>query len=135
MIFISFSDHIKEANHRAEIEALVSIGGGRIDEFVQTERTFNMDQPLVPQVVDWLAAVEFERLCALKKPFLIFPPSLNYVSAVLLALMHGATGDWPSILRIRPVDSGGVRSYAIAEIINLNQVRNDVGRGQLRTQD
>lgn len=132
MIFISFSDHIQETSHREQIEALVNKEGWTIDEFVQTERTFDVMQPLTPQVVDWLESIEFRRLCALKKPLLIFPPSLNYVTAVLLALMHGATGDWPSILRVRPVDRG-IRSYEIAEIINLNRVRKDTGR-RLRPQ-
>lgn len=125
MIFISFSDHIREDTHKTAIEAFV---GRTIEEFIHTERSFDTEKSFVPQVSEWLNSIDFEGLAVRKKPIVVFLPSLNYIAAILLAQMHGRIGSFPSILRVKSVDRSGVRVYEIAEVINLNEVR-DQARG------
>jgi len=61
-------------------------------------------------------------------PILIVPPALNFITAVLLAELHGRMGHFPSILRLRPVPDVTPPRYEVAEIINLQAVR-DATRG------
>lgn len=79
------------------------------------------DEPLAPQVrslvarfglsdAEWLEAV-------------IIPPSLAPVAAVLTAELHGRLGHFPPILRIQPVAGSVPRQYCVAELIDLQSVR------------
>ena len=51
--------------------------------------------------------------------WLVVLPSLNHITAILLAEMHGRTGKFPTMLR--PVST----EYELAEIINLQRVREE----------
>ena len=57
------------------------------------------------------------------KPILINPPSYNYAALTLLAELHGRMGYFPAILRIRPVAESVPPVFEVAEIINLQAVR------------
>lgn len=56
--------------------------------------------------------------------WLIVPPSFNFITAILLAELHGRMGRFPSIVRLRPVVDALVSTFEVAEIINLDSVRN-----------
>lgn len=50
-------------------------------------------------------------------------PSLSYSAAIMLALLHGRMGYFPAILRMKP-DSGSIAPhFIVAEIINLQALR------------
>jgi len=50
-------------------------------------------------------------------------PSLNTISAVLLAELHGRMGYFPAVIRLRAVDGAVPPQFEVAEIINLQSVR------------
>lgn len=54
-------------------------------------------------------------------------PSLNFIAAVLLAELHGRMGYFPTIVRLRPVADATPRRFEVAELIDLQSVR-DVAR-------
>jgi hypothetical protein len=51
------------------------------------------------------------------------PPGLAPATAALLAELHGRMGYFPSILRLRPVSGTTPTRYEVAEIINLQALR------------
>ena len=60
-------------------------------------------------------------------PLLVNPPSLNFIAVVLLAEIHGRCGYFPTVLRMRPVPGSTPPRYEVAELVNLQDVR-DVAR-------
>ena len=58
-------------------------------------------------------------------PLLVVPPSLNFIAVVLLAELHGRMGYFPPVVRLRPVAGSTPTRYEVAEVINLQQVRDD----------
>jgi hypothetical protein len=57
------------------------------------------------------------------QPILVNPPAYSYAAVVLLAELHGRMGYFPSIIRIRPIPESTPPRYEVAEIINLQSVR------------
>ncbi|ABI69819.1 conserved hypothetical protein [Syntrophomonas wolfei subsp. wolfei str. Goettingen G311] len=56
-------------------------------------------------------------------PILINLPSLNYSTAILLAMLHGRMGYFPAILRMKPEPETIPPRFVVAEIINLRALR------------
>ncbi len=56
-------------------------------------------------------------------PLIINLPSLNYSTAIMLAMLHGRMGYFPAILRMRPEPNVIPPRFVLAEVINLQAVR------------
>ncbi|HID61242.1 MAG TPA: hypothetical protein EYP49_00630 [Anaerolineae bacterium] len=54
---------------------------------------------------------------------LVNPPGYAPAAATLLAELHGRIGHFPAVLRLRPVEGSVPTRYEVAEVINLQQVR------------
>lgn len=54
---------------------------------------------------------------------LVNPPSLHVIAAALLAELHGRMGYFPSILRLRLVPGSNPPQFEVAEVLNLNEIR------------
>lgn len=78
--------------------------------------------PQVAALVDQACLSPAERQT---RPLLVNPPSLNFIAAVLLAELHGRCGYFPAMLRLRPVPESAPPRYEVAEIINLQSVRDE----------
>lgn len=50
-------------------------------------------------------------------------PSLNYISGLLLAELHGRMGYFPSVLRLRQAAGSAPPEFEVAEIVDLQRVR------------
>ena len=61
-------------------------------------------------------------------PLLIVLPALNFITAVLLAELHGRMGYFPPIVRLRPAAGSTPPRFEVAEIINLQAVREGARR-------
>src|SRR6266536_6300387 len=82
----------------------------------------DQEAPLEPQIhkiVDatGLSAEEWQTY-----PLLINPPGYAPSAFVLLAELHGRIGHFPSLIRLRP-KPGPVTSYEVAELLNLQSIR------------
>jgi hypothetical protein len=55
---------------------------------------------------------------------LINPPSHNLIAVTLLAELHGRMGYFPACLRLRPIEGSVPPRYEVAEVLNLQDVRN-----------
>lgn len=95
------------------------------------ERVFTVDTQidtgaaLAPQVSGWLDGVPLSAAEWQTEPIVVVLPSLNYSATVLLAEMHGRTGHFPTIIRLRPAPDSLVPRFDVAEIINLQAVREE----------
>jgi len=58
-------------------------------------------------------------------PLLVVPPALNFIAVTLLAELHGRMGYCPTVVRLRPIPGSTPTRYEVAEVINLQQVRDD----------
>jgi hypothetical protein len=56
-------------------------------------------------------------------PLLVNLPSLNVIAALVLAELHGRMGYFPAVLRLRPVEGTAPPRFEVAEILNLQAVR------------
>ncbi len=119
MILLNFSHPLTD-DHLRQIEMLA---GQKVTRVVEVRSQIDPQQPLVPQVVAMadatgLTSAEWQTL-----PLLVNPPSLNFIAVVLLAELHGRCGYLPAHLRLRPVAGSTPPRYEVAEILNLQAVR------------
>ena len=124
MILLNFS-HPLTPDHLEQVEALT---GQRVERVIEVHSQIDPRQPLVPQVVSLadqagLSPAEWQTL-----PLLINPPSLNFIAVVLLAELHGRCGYFPAHLRMRPVLGNIPPRYEVAEVLDLQTVRDTARR-------
>jgi hypothetical protein len=124
MILLNFS-HPLTSDHLQHVE---SLAGQRVERVIEVNSQIDTQQPLVPQVVALvdacgLTAEEWETL-----PLLINPPALNFIAVTLLAELHGRTGYFPTVLRMRPVPNATPPRFEVAELVNLQAVRDAARR-------
>lgn len=119
MILLNFSHPLTE-KHLVQIESLT---GQKMGRLIELNSQVDHQQPLVPQVVALVDQVGFTPEEWQTLPLLINPPSLNVIVTVLLAELHGRCGYFPAILRLRPVEGCIPPQFEVAEVLNLQSVR------------
>ena len=119
MILLNFSHPITDPQ-RAQIEALI---GSAVMREIAVMPQFDEQQPFTPQVEALLAAIPLSPDEWQSEPILVVLPSLNFIAAALLADLHGRMGYFPPVVRTRPVADSLPRRYEIAEILDLQAMR------------
>ena len=119
MILLNFS-HPITPEQRAQIEALT---GQRIARLVDIPSQIDVQQPLAPQVSAMVEAAGLTPTQWQTDPILINPPALNFSAVALLAELHGRMGYFPPMVRIRPVADSLPRRFEVAEILDLQALR------------
>lgn len=84
---------------------------------------FDHHQPFLPQLEALMARIDLSPEEWQTASLLVNPPSLNFITALLLAEIHGRTGYFPPIIRLRPVKDALPPRYEVAEVLNLQAVR------------
>ena len=118
--------HIINFTHPLTEEQLVAIEkmiGKKVSKVIQITSQIDVNRLLVEQVEAMieevgLTAEEWQSL-----PLLINLPSLNYSTTVMLALLHGRMRYFPATIRLRPVTGAIPLRFEVAEIVNLQEVR------------
>jgi hypothetical protein len=126
MIVLNFSHPLTPA-HREQIEALT---GAAVDDVIEIKTHFDNGQPFEPQLAALLAEIPLTPEDWQTAPLLINPPSFNYVAVLLLAELHGRMGYFPACIRLRPVADAVPPRFEVAEILNLQEVRNGAREGR-----
>ena len=111
------------------MKGIESLAGQTVERVVEVPSQVDTQSGLTAQVVALvdqagLSSTEWQTL-----PFVINLPSLNYSAATLLAELHGRMGYFPAMLRLRPVAGSVPPQFEVAEIVNLQGVR-DEARGR-----
>jgi len=119
MILLNFA-HPLTVDQLQHIEALL---GQPIDRVIEIPSQIDPQQPLAPQVVAMADAAGLTSQQWQTESILINLPSLNYSAALLLAELHGRCGYFPPCLRLRPVKDALPPRFEVAEVLNLQAVR------------
>jgi hypothetical protein len=125
MILINLS-HPLTAAQQAAIE---TSAGQAIERLIERMAQFDLEQAFAGQarrLVDDLGLTPAEWQQA---PLLVVLPGLNFGAATVLAELHGRCGYFPAVVRLRPVEGSLPPRYELAEIINLQAIR-DAARQQ-----
>ena len=121
MILLNFSHPLSEAQ-RQQLAAQTS---EPITRVIDAPAQFEPQQAFGPQLDALLARVELTPLQWQHEPLLVVPPSLNFIAVLLLAEIHGRMGYFPPCVRLRPVANALPPRYEVAEILNLQAVRDE----------
>ena len=119
MILLNFSHPINDE----QIKEIEKLAGRKIDRIKEISVQFDHEKPFGEQVENLI------KQCGLTSKewqtgvILVVPPSLNFIAVTLLSALHGLMGYYPPIVRIKPVSTPIGNRYQVAEIINLNQIR------------
>jgi len=119
MLILNYS-HPLTADQRGQLEALTGQG---IADVRDIPAQFDLDTPFAEHA---LALAEAAGLTAAQwqtESLLIVLPALNFGAAALLAELHGRMGYFPLIARLRPVKDALPPRYEVAEVINLQAIR------------
>lgn len=119
MILLNFSHPITEAQ-RGQMEALT---GQAVVRTLAAMPKFDEQQPFGPQLAELLAQIDLTPAAWQSEPILVVLPSLNFIAAALLAELHGRMGYFPPVVRTRPVAGAIPRQFEVAEILDLQALR------------
>lgn len=119
MLILNYS-HPLTPDQRSQLEALA---GAPIAEVREIPAQLALDAPFAPQATALADAAGLTPEQWQTMPLLVVPPALNFITAALLAELHGRMGYFPPIVRLRPVPGALPPRYEIAEIINLQALR------------
>jgi hypothetical protein len=119
MILLNFSHPITPAQ-AAQLQALT---GQAITHTLELMPHFDEQQAFSPQLEALFSQLDLTSAQWQSEPILVVLPSLNFIAALLLAELHGRMGYFPPVVRTRPVADAVPRRYEIAEILDLQGVR------------
>lgn len=119
MIVINYSHPLTTE----QLQQLEEILRNKVERVIEIDAQIDLRQPIAPQVAaladqTGLTSKEWQSL-----PILVIPPSLNFSAVTLLAELHGRMGYFPPVLRLCPVTGSLPPRFEVAEIINLQEVR------------
>lgn len=117
--FLAALDH--EQHRRIE-----SLARGALTRVGDVPVYLDLSQPPEPQLPAVVSEIGLTSVEWQSTPLLIRPPGHAPAAAVLLAELHGRIGSFPAIVWLRrEIDKGPTR-YEVAEIVNLQGVRDRV---------
>jgi len=119
MTIIDFAHPLTEGQRTA----VENMTGLTIEKVLLVDTQIDTATPLEPQVRAWLDSVPLSPEEWQSESLLMVLPSLGYSVAVLLAELHGRMGHFPAIIRLRPALDALVPRFDVAEIVNLQAVR------------
>ncbi len=128
MILLNFS-HPRTSDQLRDVAALA---GQAIACVVEVHSQIDPQQPLAPQITAMADAAGLTPQEWQSLPILVNPPSLNYSTVLLIAELHGRMGYFPPCVRLRPVKDALPPRFEVAELMNLQAVR-DAARRERRS--
>jgi hypothetical protein len=126
MILLNFSHPIAD-EQRARIGELAGVPLAEIRTIaVQIDQTQALE-PQMRALVDRIGLTSQEWQTG---ELLINPPGYAPAAFVLLAELHGRIGHFPTLVRLRP-RTGALTTYEVAELINLQAIREEARKRRL----
>ena len=119
MIIINFSHPLTDEH----LESISNLTDQKIEQVITIAVQFDAQLPFASQVEDLCKKIPLSPEELQTLPLAINLPSLNHIAAMLLAYMHGIMGFFPAILRLRQVEKSTPPQFEVAEVINLQSIR------------
>ena len=119
MILLNFAHPLTEA----QLASVVEMAGQSIDRLIMVSAQFDHQQPFEPQLDTLMEHIDLSPDEWQTAAILVNPPSLNFIAALLLAELHGRMGYFSPVLRLRPAEGSVPPRYEVAEILNLQALR------------
>jgi len=119
MILINLT-HPLTAEQRQQIETQA---GQPIERLIERMAQFDLTRPFAGQAVELADSLALTPAEWQQAAIVLVPPSLNFGAATILAELHGRCGYFLPIVRTRPVPNSLPPRYEVAEIINLQALR------------
>lgn len=96
-----------------------------IAKIIELQYQFDHDKPFSEQCSNIIAKISFTAQDWQTRSILVHLPGFAPAAATLLAELHGLMGHFPTILRLSPVPGTTLRTFDIAELINLQDSRDE----------
>ena len=126
MILLNFSHPLTPAQI-AQVEALA---GQPVTRLVDLPVQFDPEQPFLSQLHLLMERLDVSPAAFQSEAVLVNLPSLNFIAGLALAELHGRMGYFPPVLRLRPTAGSLPPRYEVAEILNLQDVRDQARRSR-----
>lgn len=127
MLLLNFGHPLTDA----QLARIRELAGREVERIIAVPTQFDHARPFDEQVRELLATVPLTPEQWQTTPLLINPPSLAPITAVLLAEIHGRSGYFPTILRLRPVANTMPPQFEVAELLNLQGIRDTARASRL----
>lgn len=125
MILLNFSHPLTPD----QLDQVGDLTGASVNLVLPLSTHFDPQQQFGPQVTALVSGIGLTPGEWQTAPILVNPPSLNFITALVLAELHGRMGYFPPIVRLRPIKGALPPRYEVAEILNLH-----AAWGEARTQ-
>jgi len=124
MILLNFSHPLTPQ----QLQRIGELSGQQVERVMDIPTQFDHEQPFAEQVRGLVDGIGLSAEQWQTTPLLVNPPALNVIAVTLLAGLHGRMGYFPAVLRLRPVQENGPLHFEVAEVINLQAVRDTARR-------
>ena len=122
MIILNFSHPLTDV-HLQSIACLSK--QEELPQVIDLPVKFDVNQPFISQLDALAQALPLSSKELQTLPILVNLPALNYIAALVIAYLHGVTGHFPSIIRLKPIPESTLTVFEVAEIINLQSLRDE----------
>ncbi len=119
MIIVNFSHPLTST----QLAQLAAITGESQPALIDVPAQVDVQQELLPQVIALADKAGITAAQWQSELIIVNPPALNYIAVLLLAELHGRIGYFPTCLRLRPVAGAVPPRFEVAELLPLQQVR------------
>lgn len=119
MILLNFSHPLTPD----QLQRIGKLTGRPLARVMDISTQFDHEQPFAEQVWELVKAIGLSSEQWQTTPLVINPPGYAPAAVALLAELHGRMGHFPAILRLRPVPDSTPPIFQVAEVINLQAVR------------
>jgi hypothetical protein len=119
MILLNFSHPLTPA----QLEQIEALTGQAVERVLDLMPQLDHEKSFDSQIGELVDGVGLSSQEWQTRPLLVNPPGYAPAAVVLLAEMHGRMGHFPAMLRLRPVPGSNPPQYEVAEVINLQALR------------
>lgn len=119
MIILNFT-HPLTREHMQQIRETVDHS---IDKVINVPTQLDHGRSFPEQIAELIDSIGLTAAEWQTTPLLINPPAFSLIAVTLLAELHGRMGYFPPVLRLRPVNDSVPPRFEVAEIVDLQAVR------------
>lgn len=123
MIVLNYSHPLTE-HQIARISEIV----GEMPLIQVIESQIDRERPLAEIAVELADAANLSPEQWQMTPIILNPPALAPLAVALIAEIHGRAGGFPAMLNIRPIADSIPTRYEVAELLNLQAIRETARR-------